>query len=169
MSCCSPGRLPRTSIDIAASPDSKKGSQPDEPFFACCWASGTARPSFSGSIISAHAFSAAGVSSVAFTSVKAVTPNAFRTGLYSACQSGRSQMPYWVCDAPEPTANFLASASMSLHVQLFVGNGTPALVNSSLLYMMTVASASFASAKTCPTPNGAPTGGMYDASNVGSQ
>ena len=88
------------------------------------------------------------MSSVALVSVNAVTPYAFRTGLYSACQSGRSQIPYCVWEAPEPTLSFAASASIWFQVQPFFGSGTPALANSSLLIMMTVASASFASAKT---------------------
>jgi hypothetical protein len=61
-------------MDIAASPDSKKGSQPDEPFLACCCASGTASPLSRGSIMSAHAFRAAGVSRVGVVSVNEVTP-----------------------------------------------------------------------------------------------
>src|ERR1700677_5175316 len=109
MACCKPGRLPRPSIDIAASPDSKKGSQPEDPFLACCWASGTASPLSMGSIIKAQALRAAGVSSVACDSVKAVTPYALSTGLYSACQSGRSQIPYCVCEAPDPTLSLAAS------------------------------------------------------------
>ncbi len=56
MDCWSPGRFPRTSIDMAASPDSKNGSQPEEPFLACCWASGTASPLSIGAIMSVPRF-----------------------------------------------------------------------------------------------------------------
>jgi len=43
--------------------------------------------------------------------------------LYSACQSGRSQMPYWVCEEPDPTFSLAASASISDQVHPFCGKG----------------------------------------------
>ena len=76
-----------------------------------------------GAISICHALSDAGEARSALVSDREVTPNAFISGLYRACQSGVSQMPHWTWVLPFMTFSLAASAIIWDQVQLSVGYG----------------------------------------------